>query len=323
MNSRLTAPVTYTVHSAVPALPAGGVIGLIAPAGPAELDLERATQWVNSHGYTLRVFDGVWEKDGYLAGSDAVRLRDLHAAFADDSIDAIFCLRGGYGSPRLLDGIDFELLRGHPKPFVGYSDITALHLAITRYAGFVTFHGAMLNADLLGGKHEPTQSSLLRMLTGQQGAVLEHPSAYPLTTLAPGSASGRLLGGNLSMICAGIGTAFELDAEGIILFIEDVNEPLYRIDRLLTQLRLAGKLDRVRGVLVGDVAGVDGLALQRLLGQELGPLGVPILSGWRSGHCDPNLTLPMGAVVRLDADRQQVVLEQAVVDTARIKSPSP
>ncbi|MQT72024.1 LD-carboxypeptidase, partial [Pseudomonas sp. FSL R10-0071] len=109
--------------------------------------------------------------------------------------------------------------RRHPKPFVGYSDITALHLAITRYAGFVTFHGAMLNADLLGNKQPPTESSLLRMLSGQQPALLEHPAAYPLTTLAPGSASGRLLGGNLSMICATIGTAFELDDQGVILFI--------------------------------------------------------------------------------------------------------
>ena len=233
---------SFKTHSAVPALPAGGVIALIAPAGPAELDLKLATQWMHDRGYQLRVFPGVWERDGYLAGSDAVRLRDLHDAFADDSIDGIFCLRGGYGSPRLLDGIDFELLRNHPKPFVGYSDITALHLAITRYAGFVTFHGPMLNADLLGNKQPPTESSLLRMLGGQQLPVLEHPAAYPLTTLASGCASGRLLGGNLSMICATLGTAFELDGEGIILFIEDVNEPLYRVERLLTHLRLAGKL---------------------------------------------------------------------------------
>lgn len=256
---------------------------------------------------------GVWQREGYLAGSDAERLRDLHEAFADDSIDAIFCLRGGYGSPRLLDGIDFELLRRHPKPFVGYSDITALHLAIIRYAGFVTFHGPMLNADLLGNKQPPTETSLLRMLSGQQPPVLEHPAAWPLTTIAPGCASGRLLGGNLSMICAVMGTAFELDSEDIILFIEDVNEPLYRVDRLLTHLRLAGKLERLRGVLVGDVAGVDVAALERLLTQELGGLGIPVLAGWRSGHCDPNLTLPMGAQVRLDADRQLLVLEQAVV----------
>ena len=313
MNSRLTAQVSYKAHSAVPALPAGGVIALIAPAGPAELDLELATQWMAARGYQLRVLPGVWEKDGYLAGSDAVRLRDLHDAFADESVDAIFCLRGGYGSPRLLAGIDFALLRRNPKPFVGYSDITALHLAIIRYAGFVTFHGAMLNADLLGNKLEPTESGLWQMLSGQQSPVLEHPPAFALTTLAPGSASGRLLGGNLSMICATIGSAFELDDEGIILFIEDVNEPLYRVDRLLTHLRLAGKLNRLRGVLVGDFAGVDSVALHRLLQQELGPLGIPVLAGWRSGHCNPNLTLPLGAQVRLDADQQQLVLEQPVV----------
>ena len=313
MNSRLTAQVSYKAHSAVPALPAGGVIALIAPAGPAELDFEIATQWMAARGYQLRVLPGVWEKDGYLAGSDAVRLRDLHDAFADESVDAIFCLRGGYGSPRLLAGIDFALLRRNPKPFVGYSDITALHLAITRYAGFVTFHGAMLNADLLGNKLEPTESGLWQMLSGQQSPVLEHPPAFALTTLAPGSASGRLLGGNLSMICATIGSAFELDDEGIILFIEDVNEPLYRVDRLLTHLRLAGKLNRLRGVLVGDFAGVDSVALHRLLQQELGPLGIPVLAGWRSGHCNPNLTLPLGAQVRLDADQQQLVLEQPVV----------
>ncbi|MFJ7884373.1 LD-carboxypeptidase [Pseudomonas sp. NPDC096917] len=316
MNSRLTAPVSFKTHSAVPALPAGGVIGLIAPAGPAELDLQLATQWMHARGYQLRVFPGVWEKESYLAGSDTVRLRDLHNAFADDSIDAIFCLRGGYGCSRFLEDIDFELLRRHPKPFVGYSDITALHLAITRYAGFVTFHGAMLKADLLNNKQQPTESSLMRMLRGQQPALLEHPAAYPLTTLTPGSASGRLLGGNLSMICAAMGTAFELDAQGIILFIEDVNEPLYRVDRLLNHLRLAGKLGQLRGVLVGDFAGVDVQALERLLKQELGPLNIPVLAGWRSGHCDPNITLPMGAQVRLDADNQQLLLEQDVVLTA-------
>ena len=313
MNSRLTAQVSFKAHSAVPALPAGGVIGLIAPAGPAQLDLDSATQWMHARGYQLRVFPGVWEKNGYLAGSDAARAGDLHAAFADDSIDAIFCLRGGYGSPRLLDSIDFELLRRHPKPFVGYSDITALHLAITRYAGFVTFHGPMLNADLLGNKQSPTESSLLRMLSGQQPRLLSHPDEYPLITVAPGCASCRLLGGNLSLICATIGSPFELDDQDAILFIEDVNEPLYRVDRLLTHLRLAGKLNRLRGVLVGDFAGVDLSALVQLLRQELGPLGIPVLAGWRSGHCDPNLTLPLGACVRLDADRQQLTLEQDVV----------
>ncbi|MBW4791436.1 S66 peptidase family protein [Pseudomonas tolaasii] len=301
--------------TAVPALRAEGTIGLIAPAGPAALDIEKAGQWMRARGFELRIFPGVYERDGYLAGSDDVRLRDLHAAFADPEIDAIFCLRGGYGTPRLLDRLDFDLLRANPKPFVGYSDITALHLAISRYAGFVTFHGPMLNADLLGEKQQPTESSLLSMLRGDLGAgsELAHPVAYPLATVEPGIACGRLLGGNLSMIAAVMGTAYELDAEGIILLIEDVNEPIYRIDRLLTHLRLAGKLAQVAGVLVGDVAGVDKLALEKLLKQTFEPLCVPVLSGWRSGHCDPNLTLPMGALVRLDAGEQRLVLEQDVV----------
>jgi muramoyltetrapeptide carboxypeptidase len=305
----------FTYQSPVPPLPsAGGVIGLIAPAGPADLDLARAHQWMGERGLTLRVFPGVSQRDGYLAGSDAIRLADLHAAFADPAIDAIFCLRGGYGCPRLLDGIDFELLKANPKPFVGYSDITALHLAISRYAGFVTFHGPLLNADLLGDKLPPTESSLLSLLTGQADAdaILHHPQAYRLTTLAPGSASGRLLGGNLALICALLGTPYALDSEGTILFIEDVNEPLYRVDRLLTQLRLAGALTGLRGVLIGDFAGIETDALMRLMKQELAPLGIPVLAGWRSGHCDPNLSLPLGAQVELDADRQQLRLKQAI-----------
>lgn len=302
-------------HLSVPALPSNGVIGLIAPAGPAALDTEKAVQWMQDRGYSLRIFPGVAEKNGYLAGSDEVRLNDLHGAFADRDIDAILCLRGGYGSPRLLDRIDFDLLRRNAKPFVGYSDITALHLAISRCAGFVTFHGPMLNADLLGDKQQPTESALFSMLRGEltSGSVLSHPQAYPLTTLVPGIARGRLLGGNLSLIAGTLGTPYEIDAEGVVLFLEDINEPLYRIDRLLTHLRLAGKLSALCGVLVGDVAGVDEPALAALLKQTFEPLQIPVLAGWRSGHCDPNLTLPMGAMVRLDAGGKQLVLEQDVV----------
>lgn len=313
----MTARPTHTLcpHTPVPALPSEGMIGVIAPAGPATLDTDKALQWMRARGYSLKVYPGVYEKDGYLAGSDEVRLGDLHAAFADSEVDAIICLRGGYGTPRLLDSIDFELLRDNAKPFIGYSDITALHLAISRYAGFVTFHGPMLNADLLGGKQQPTEFSFFNMLRGQvrAGTVLAHPVAYPLTTIEPGIAHGRLLGGNLAMITATMGTPYEMDAEGVILLIEDINEPLYRIDRLLTQLRLAGTLHKLRGVLVGDVAGVDVAALERLLKQTFEPLKIPVLSGWRSGHCDPNLTLPMGALVRLDAGSKELVLEQDVV----------
>ena len=300
-DSRLPAP-----------LPRHGRVAIIAPAGPVRLDADKASQWFARHGLGCRLYPGVSQAHGYLAGTDERRLQDLHDAFADPRIDAILCMRGGYGSMRLLDKIDFQLLRDNPKPLIGYSDITALHTAIARHAGFVTFHGAMLSADLLGEKLEPTVSSLLAQLSGRlgEGSVLQHPAGYPLSAVLPGVASGRLMGGNLSLLAATLGTPAEVNLDGSILFIEDVNEPLYRVDRLLTQLRLAGKLEGVRGVLAGDFAGITVEALTPLLRDIFSPLAVPILAGWRSGHCDPNLCLPLGARVRLDSSAGCLSLEQ-------------
>lgn len=294
------------------ALPANARFAIVAPAGPARLDAGKAEHWFAQRGYQCRIYPGASQAEGYLAGSDEQRLQDLHDAFAAADIDAILCMRGGYGSMRLLDRLDLALIQRNPKPLVGYSDITALHTALNRHAGLVTFHGAMLNADLLGNKQEPTVSSLLAQLGGRLGAgdSIAHPAAWPLTRVQPGVASGRLVGGNLSLLGATLGTVAELDSRDSILFIEDVNEPLYRVDRLLTQLRLAGKLAGVKGVLVGDFAGITVAAMTALLQDIFGPLGVPVLAGWRSGHCDPNVCLPLGARVRLDADRQTLVLEQ-------------
>ena len=297
------------------ALPANACFAIVAPAGAARLDTHKVSQWFADRGYRCRIYPGALQAQGYLAGPDQQRLQDLHDAFADPGIDAILCMRGGYGSMRLLDQLDFELIRRNPKPLIGYSDITALHTAIYRHCGgLVTFHGGMLNADLLGAKLPPTESSLLAQLGGlvRCGEQIVHPADYALTTVLPGVASGPLLGGNLSMLGATMGTLAELDTEGCILFIEDVNEPLYRVDRLLTQLRLAGKLEGIKGVLVGDFAGITPAALAPLLEDTFAPLGVPVLAGWRSGHCDPNVCLPLGARVRLDSDRQSLVLEQSL-----------
>lgn len=302
-----------TLDASLPAaLPGNACFAIVAPAGPARLDGRKASQWFADRGYQCRLFPGVSQAEGYLAGPDQQRLDDLHGAFADPEIDAILCMRGGYGSMRLLDRLDFDLIRRHPKPLIGYSDITALHTALQRHAGLITFHGGMLNADLLGAKQEPTISSLFDQLGGKvrQGDMLAHPDTFPLTCVTPGVSSGRLLGGNLSVLCATLGTVGEIDSQGCILFIEDVNEPLYRVDRLLTQLRLAGKLEGVKGVLVGDFAGITTAALTPLLEDIFAPLGVPVLAGWRSGHCDPNVCLPLGAWVRLDGEQQTLVLGQ-------------
>ncbi|MBK4999803.1 LD-carboxypeptidase [Pseudomonas sp. S31] len=303
-----------TLESRLPkALSAEGCIAVVAPAGPARLDVQKAQRWFAERGYRCKLYPSVSASEGYLAGSDAQRLQDLHDAFADPAIDAILCMRGGYGSMRLLDRLDLDLIRRHPKPFVGYSDVTALHTVFNR-AGLLTFHGAMLNADLLGAKQQPTESSFMAQLGGhvRQGDAIAHPAEFPLSCVVPGVGSGRLLGGNLSMLGATLGTPAELDCEGAILFIEDVNEPLYRVDRLLTQLRLAGKLQGLKGVLVGDFAGITVAAMTPLLLEIFGPLGVPVLAGWRSGHCDPNVCLPLGARVILDSARQTLVLGQGL-----------
>lgn len=299
----------------VPRLRPEGCIAIIAPAGPKAFDTAVVERWMAARGYRLKIFPGVFEQTGYLAGSDRARLDDLHGAFADDEVDAIMCLRGGYGTPRLLDKIDYALLARHAKPFVGYSDITALHLAIAKEAGFVTFHGPMLASEVLTERKPPTETSLRRLVRGQfkAGAELAHPSAWPLVSVGHGISQGRLMGGNLAMICALQGTRWALEAEGTILFIEDVNEPLYRIDRMLTQLRLSGKLAQLAGVLVGDFVGIEVEAMMPLLRQTFEPLGIPVVAGWRSGHCDPNLTLPLGAMVRLDGGECRVWLEQDVV----------
>lgn len=305
-----------TTHYGRPvrALRPGDCLALIAPAGPADFDHAAAHLWAEGHGYRLKIYPGVSQKAGYLAGSDAVRLADLHAAFAAPDIAAILCIRGGYGSPRLLDQIDYALIAANLKPFVGYSDLTALHQALWLETGCVTFHGPMMRPDLLTPRLLPTEALLLQMLRGVlgEGDVIEHPSEFPLTTLASGTTEGRLTGGNLTMIGASLGTPWPIDTQDSVLFIEDVNEPLFRIDRTLNQLRLAGKFKGLKGVLLGDVAKVEQAPLFELVQATFAHLNIPVLAGWRSGHCDPNLTLPLGAQVVLDADRQQVRLAQPI-----------
>lgn len=311
---------------AVPALRAGGCVAIVAPASAADGAAFEAADWLRARGYDARIMPAALTRSDapfdYLAGDDAARLADLHAAFADPTVDAVWCLQGGFGSWRLADRLDFALLRQHPKPFIGYSDITALHLAMQRHAGFVTFHGPMLAQDLLAGKQEPTASHVLAMVGGQigAGAWIDAPPGSNPVVLAPGSASGRLVGGNLALIAAMIGSRHDIATRDAILFIEDVNEALPRIDRLLSQLRAAGKFDHLKGVLVGNFTRL-GLPMGDELGQsQLFPLlreqfdgrNIPVLAAWPSGHGDPNLTLPLGARVTLDTQRRGLRLEQAV-----------
>ena len=281
-----------------------------ASAAPNAAD--DAADWLLSRGYQPRIMPAARSRldtpFDYLAGTDAERA-DLHAAFTSADIDAVWCLQGGFGSWRLLDLLDYELLRRHAKPFIGYSDITALHLAIQRHAGFVTFHGPMLAQDLLNGREEPTESALYAMVGGRmgQGAWIGAPDCLADDADA-GTATGRLAG-NLALICAMQGSRHEIDTRDAILFIEDVNEAVPRVDRMLSQLAAAGKFESIKGVLAGSFtaqARDDAQFSTRSIpaARALRPAGHSVLAGWPSGHGDPNLTLPLGARVTLDATQQ-------------------
>ncbi len=278
----------------------GALIGVIAPAGPASpAALAALPALYARHGWRVRLFPGCHARDGYLAGPDEQRLADLHAALADPEVAALHGLRGGYGAMRLLPHIDTALLRRHPKLLVGYSDITALHALWCRH-GLPCLHAPMPASDLIRRGHEHDADALFAVLRQGLPAGTElAPALDPTGLRQPGQAQGRLIGGNLSLVAALLGTPWALPAEGAILFLEEVGEEPYRVDRLLTQLSLAGVLQAAAGFVLGSFTGHD--APRAELARALLPLGKPVLGGWPAGHGTPNQPLPLGLPVALDA----------------------
>lgn len=298
------------------ALPTGSLIGVIAPAGPVEAErLALVPALYEAFGYRCRVYPGCAQRLGYLAGPDAQRLADLHAALADDDVAALHAIRGGYGCMRILDRIDLQLLRRKPKLLVGYSDLTALH-ALWAREGLPSLHAPMAASDMLLPGREADRDALFAVLQGglRAGDVLA-PALEPADLHGPGVAEGRLIGGNLSLVAALLGTPWAWDAQGAILFLEDVNEELYRVDRLLTQLRLAGVLDAAAGFILGSFT--EATAPTELLRQTLLPLNKPLLAGWPSGHGTPNRPLPLGLRARLDANAGTLTLQDDLLQAAK------
>jgi len=311
-----------------PRLRAGSRIALVAPAGPLSErdDLSRAAELCRALGYEPVPGTHALDRHGYLAGTDAARLADLNAALADPAIDAIWCLRGGYGVTRILDDVDVESFTRRPRPVIGYSDITALLLALHRATGIATFHGPMSRAPLTGFSRAhferviatASPAGRLGRLPAPAGVLV--PRSPRIVTLRGGVSEGPLAGGNLSLLLALAGTRHFPSLTGAIFFIEDVGEDLYRIDRLLAQLRMMGALEELAGVMVGQFtdmrrgAGDGGaLAFDEVLDTYLGPIGVPVAAGFPIGHVDDQWTLPIGVRARLDASAGEVdLLESAV-----------
>jgi muramoyltetrapeptide carboxypeptidase len=312
------------------ALRRGDAISIVVPAGPVNRErLDRALQRLHSRGFRTKTYGDIYRSQNYLAGDDNTRADELMSAFRDPETTAVWCARGGYGATRLLDRIDFDLIRRHPKVLIGFSDITAMHIAIHQRTDLVTFHGPNLQ-DGFGGQDEPppaNEAALWRAILADDQSNAGQGYAYDITkiesaklrALYGGASRGRLIGGNLAVLAGLMGTPFEIDTAGRILFLEDVGERLYRIDRYLSQLWLAGKLQAAAGVLLGNFTYSDGEpaeseeAVAALFDDYFGRLDVPILAGFPAGHAKHNITLPVGALVEIDAGRKQFrVCEQTV-----------
>lgn len=301
----------------------GATIGVIAPASPGDLDLSmKGVEWLKQQGFRVELGKTAEQSLGYLAGSDADRAGDINAMFLSSKIDGIFCLRGGYGTMRLLDLLDYDAIQSHPKVFVGYSDITALHTSISQRTGLVTFHGPMVASDMGKGLSDYTWDSFYRALTIAKplGPILNPPLFLPPEFIVPGQARGNLIGGNLSLIVSTLGTPYEIDTRGKILCLEEVGEVPYRIDRMLTQLSLAGKLQDAAGIIVAVCADCEEedpseVTLAEVLLDRLGGLNKPVLYKLNFGHTAEKATLPFGVMSVLSAEIGGLeVIEAATIE---------
>jgi len=310
-----------------PRLAPGCRVALVAPAGPVleRDDLARAAALCAALGFEAVLAPHAGDRCGYLAGADQDRLDDLNAALRDPAIDAVWCIRGGYGVTRILDRVDFQPLVRRPKAILGFSDITALLAAVGRRAEVVAFHAPVARASMPAFSRRHFE----RVLCGAAAAgTLERmppapdvlvPQEHRIVTLRGGLAEGRLAGGNLTLLQHLVGTPYFPDLDGAILVLEEVNEALYRVDRSLAHLRMVGALDRLAGVAIGRFTeltrhtGDGAFGLDEVLTHYFHPLGVPVALGFPIGHLDAQWTLPLGVRARLDADRGEVsILERAV-----------
>jgi len=284
----------------------GDKVFLTAPSSPV-YDFTRvdfAAGYLENMGFVVEEGASCRTSYGYLAGDDDLRADDINYAFASKDIDGIFCLRGGYGAARLLEKIDYSMIKSNPKFFCGYSDITALHTAINQCAGLMTFHTPVVGEANFSAADAYTICHMNRYISNDDVfGKLFNPPGHDWKFINPGKATGILTGGNLSVLASLVGTAYEIDTVDKIVFIEEVGEKPYRIDRMLNQLKMAGKFENCSGVVFGDFTDCNPVDERRSLTilqiiHNL-KLGVPALYNFRCGHCLPTASLPMGATARL------------------------
>ncbi len=301
----------------------GDLIGIISPASSVDdpAKLEKSVRYLETLGYMVRVGKNVGKYNGYLAGTDKERIDDLHTMFSDKKVNAVFCLRGGYGAARLLDKIDYKIIKNHPKIFVGYSDISALQLAIFYKSGLITFAGPMPGVDFYEDVSPFTEEMFWRLLTSSKKfGRINNPDDENILSLNSGTASGRIVGGNLSVVSGLIGTEYFPDLKDKILLIEEMGEMPYRIDRMLNQFRLAKMFQGIKGVLLGSFRDCNEpdpnkktLTLGEVITDYLTPIKKPVIYNFKHGHLKNNITVPIGANIRMNATRKSIEISETVV----------
>ncbi len=311
-----------------PRLRQGDVVGIVSPAGATfERDrLDLVIDAVKALGFVPRVAPHAMARYGYLAGTDAERADDVNAMFADPTVKALMPIRGDWGSARILPYLDYDLIRANPKVVIGFSDISALLLGLYAQTGLVTFHGPHGITSWREGQVEPLRQILMEgaaltyrnpLLGADQDRLMRDQGR--IQTITSGQATGPLLGGNLSVISGIVGSPYMPDTTGAILFLEDVGEPPYRIDRMVTQLKLAGVLNGLAGFVFGQCAacgpgsGYGSLTLEEILQDHIRPLGIPAYAGAWIGHVEPLWTLPIGGSVTMDAAEGTLQMRAAAV----------
>jgi muramoyltetrapeptide carboxypeptidase len=291
----------------------GDLIGIISPASTPD-DLSRinsGVKYLEKLGYKVQVGSHVGKYHGYLAGSDEERLSDLHSMFKNKNVKAVMCVRGGYGAPRLLDKIDYKLIKRNPKIFVGYSDITALQMAFLQKANLVTFAGPMLAVDFYDEVSSFTEDFFWRLVTSNKKiGRIKNPNNEKMYQLRKGSAGGQIVGGNLALLVSLMGTQYFPDIRNKILLLEDTGEAPYRLDRLINQLRIANVFDKVRGVVLGaftDCKEADPtkktLTLGEVIEDYFTKIKKPVVYNFQHGHIKDNITIPYGIKVKLNATK--------------------
>ena len=296
-----------------PAVKPGATIGVVSPASkPSDgKKVEDGIRYLRDKGFSVVIGSHVLDQYGYLAGTDEARAADLNAMFRNPEIDAIFCSRGGYGTPRILPLLDYDAIRENPKVFVGYSDISALQHAILARTGLITFSGPMVAVEMSRGIEPFTENHFWPMIMGENGGnSLSDAEKMPFRVMNSGKASGRISGGCLSVFAPLIGTRYQPDYENTILVIEDIGEEIYGIDRIFCQLEAAGIFSQINGLVLGqflDTESADpnnpNLTLDQVFADLLGGLSIPIVMNYAYGHGMTKFTVPVGAEAILDTDR--------------------